>query len=125
MSKEISEEETTHQKIEKFFSTNNRLLYMDTSANILAGVTFFFYFVSTYEHDLFKVLNYIDYVACIWFLFVHIIKIIIAHQSLLYLISLESLINLIIEIPPLFWPCCGDYETDNYYLFMNMIYLKY
>ena len=69
MSKEISEEETTHQKIEKFFSTNNRLLYMDTSANILAGVTFFFYFVSTYEHDLFKVLNYIDYVACIWFLF--------------------------------------------------------
>ena len=120
MSKEISEEETTHQKIEKFFSTNNRLLYMDTSANILAGVTFFFYFVSTYEHDLFKVLNYVDYVACIWFLFVHIIKIIIAHQSLLYLISLESLINLIIEIPPLFWPCCGDYETDNYYLFINM-----
>ena len=57
MSKEISEEETTHQKIEKFFSTNNRLLYMDTSANILAGVPFFSSFFSTYEHDLFKVLN--------------------------------------------------------------------
>ena len=49
MSKELSEEETVHQKIEKFFSTNNRLVYIDTSANILAGVTFFFYFISTYH----------------------------------------------------------------------------
>ena len=114
------EEETTHQKLEKFFSTNNRLFYMDLSANILAGVTFFFYFICTYERSLFKILNYIDYVACIWFFIVHSIKIIIAHRSLLYLISMESLINIIIEIPPLFWPLCDDYNNDSYYRFINM-----
>lgn len=115
-----NEKFSMRQKLDKFLSTNNRLFYIEIFINVLAGVSFIYYFICTYVPELFDSLNFVDYAICIFFIIEHTIKIILAHHSLFYIISLESLINFITEIPPLFWPLAGNNDMDSFYRFINI-----
>ncbi|MCQ2815727.1 MAG: ion transporter [archaeon] len=111
---------TIRQKINRFFGKNNRQKINDITIGCLAGVSFVYYVLCTYFNKLFKSLNIIDFFVCTVFLFDHIIKIIVAPHSLAYLISIDSVVNFITEIPPYFAFCCKDFYLDSFFRFINI-----
>ena len=114
------EDLTCRQKVDRFLSYNNRLFYIKLIVNIIAFISFIFYVVTTYKNNLCKLMNIIDIGICTIFILEHVINAILSHHTLLYLISLESLINFTTEIPPLFSMMCKDYYLDNFYRFINV-----
>lgn len=111
---------TCRQKLDRFLSTKDRLLYIHLIINMIAGVSFIYYIVCTYINWLFASLNYIDFGICFLFILSHIIDMILAHHSFSYVFSIESLINFSTEIPPLFSLLCNDYYLDSGYRFINI-----
>ena len=111
---------TLRQRLTQFFEQNDRLFYIKIIVNFLATLSSIFYFVCTYKQNLFKILNYIDFFICSLVILEHIINFLLAHHIFLYLISLESLLNFFIEIPPFFTSMCKNFHTDILYRFINI-----
>ena len=111
---------TIRQKLSHFFETNNRLFYFRIIVSILNTLSFVYYIICTYKTNLYKSLNYIDFVICISVIVEHVINILLAHHLFKFLISFESIINFFIEIPPLFSLLCNDYVTNRLYRFINI-----
>ena len=82
-------------------------------------MSYIYYVICTYKTDLFKSLNYIDFFICFAVIIEHIINIILSHHIFKYLISIESLINFIIEVPP-FFSLLSDDNLGNLYRFINI-----
>ena len=108
------------QRITLFFDSQSRLFYIQLANSILSIVTCIYYIICTYIIILFKSLNFIDFVVCALFLFEHIINILLSHHFLAYILSIESLLNFFIEIPPFFSLLCTDFYLDGYYRFINV-----
>ena len=108
------------QKIKRFFENHNKINYIHTIIYIISFLSFIFYAICTYIDKLFKYLNYIDYFICTIYIIGHIINFIIAHQPLNYLISVDSLIYFILEIPPLFSNLCHDFHFNWFYRIINI-----
>ena len=120
---QIEEEDnqlTLRQRLTQFFEQNDRLFYIKIIVNFLVTLSYIFFLVCTYKHNLFKILNYIDFFICSLVILEHIINILLAHHIFLYLFSLESLLNLFIGIPPYFTSMCKDFHTDILYRFINI-----
>ena len=111
---------TIRQRLTQFFELNDRLFYIKTIVSILTTLSYIYYLVCTYVPKLFKSLNYIDYVVCSLVIIEHIINLLLAHHILTYLISIESLINFVIEIPPFFAFMCEDFHLNVLYRFINI-----
>ena len=110
---------TCRQKLDRFLSVNNRFYKLKLIINIISLISFIFYVICTYFPKLFKILNYLDYFICLIFITEHIIKMILSHHIINYLISLESLLNFITEIPPFFIFLCKDFNFDVLFRFIN------
>lgn len=93
---------TIRQRLTQFFDLNDRLFYLKIIVSALATISYIYYIICTYKRKLFKSLNYIDYFICSLVIIEHIINILLAHHIFLYLISIDSLINFLIEIPLFF-----------------------
>ncbi len=121
---EIFEEEEDElnfrQRMTKFFETNNKLFYIQLITSIISIVTFIYYIVCTYINMLFKSLNYIDYFSCVFYIIEHIINILLSHHFLNYILSMESCLTLLIEIPPFFSMLCSNYYLSGWYRFINV-----
>jgi voltage-gated potassium channel Kch len=111
---------TIRQRLTQFFELNDRLFYIKTIVSILTTLSYIYYLVCTYVPKLFKSLNYIDFVVCSLVIIEHIINLLLAHHILTYLISIESLIDFVIEIPPFFAFMCEDYHLNVFYRFINI-----
>ena len=111
---------TIRQRLTQFFELNNRLFYIKMLVSILNSLSYIYYLICTYKPTLFKSLNYVDYIVCSLVIIEHIINILLAHHILSYLISIESLINFFIEIPPFFSFMCEDYHLNILYRFINI-----
>ena len=111
---------TIRQRLTQFFELNNRLFYIKMIVSILNSLSYIYYLICTYKPTLFKSLNYVDYIVCSLVIIEHIINILLAHHILSYLISIESLINFFIEIPPFFSFMCEDYHLNILYRFINI-----
>ena len=111
---------TIRQRLTQFFELNDRLFNIKIIVNFLATLSFIYYIVCTYKPKLFKSLNYLDFFICSLVILEHIINILLAHHVFLYLISIESLLNFFIEIPPFFASICLDYHLDRTYRFINI-----
>ena len=111
---------TIRQRLTQFFELNDRLFYLKIIVSALAAISYIYYIVCTYKRNLFKSLNYIDYFICSLVIIEHIINILLAHHIFLYLISIDSLINFVIEIPPFFSFMCSDYYLDKTFRFINI-----
>ena len=111
---------TIRQRLTQFFELNNRLFYIKTIVSILNTLSYIYYLICTYKPSLFKSLNYIDFILCSLVIIEHIINLLLAHHILTYLFTIESVINLIIEIPPFFVFMCEDYHLDVLYRFINI-----
>ena len=114
------DEFTIRQRITRFFDTNNRLYIAKITTSTAANLTFIFYVVCTYVNRYFYYLNYIDYGVCTLFILEHIINILLAHHFLVYITSLDSIIQFLVEIPPFFSPLCKNYYLDSFYRFINV-----
>ena len=110
---------TIRQKLSQFFESNKRLFYLRIIVISLTTLSYIYYVICTYKTDLFKSLNYIDFFICFAVIIEHIINIILSHHIFKYLISIESLINFIIEIPP-FFSLLSDDNLGNLYRFINI-----
>ena len=108
------------QRIKIFFETHNRLFYIQLITAILSIVTSIYYIVCTYINILFKSLNYIDFFACTLFLIEHVINILLSHHFIEYILSIESLLSFLIEIPPFFSLLCDNFHLDGWYRFINI-----
>ena len=111
---------TIRQRLTQFFELNNRLFYIKMLVSILNSLSYIYYLICTYKPNLFKSLNYLDYIVCSLVIIEHIINILLAHHFLSYLLSMESLINFFIEIPPFFSFMCEDYHLNILYRFINI-----
>ena len=111
---------TIRQRLTQFFDSNDRLLYIKIIESALTTLSYIFYIVCTYNNFLFKILNYIDFFICSLVIIEHIINILLAHHIFTYLISIESLINFLIEIPPFFSLLCSDFYLNKAYRFINI-----
>ena len=120
--KEDDEEDelTFRQRITKFFETHNRLFYIKLITTIVSIITNIYYVACTYKNSLFESLNYIDFFACTLFLIEHVINILLSHHFIFYILSIESLISFVIEIPPFFSRLCSDYYLNGWYRFINV-----
>ena len=107
------------QMIKRFFENNNKINYVQTVTYFISLATFVFYVVCTYINKLFKYLNYIDYGVCPVYMIAHVINFLVAHQPLNYLISGDSIIFFILEIPPLFSSLCPNFHLHWFYRFIN------
>ena len=110
---------TIRQKLSQFFESNKRLFYLRIIVISLTTLSYIYYVICTYKTDLFKSLNYIDFFICFAVIIEHMINIILSHHIFKYLISIESLINFIIEIPP-FFSLLSDDNLGNLYRFINI-----
>ena len=108
------------QKITKFFETSNRLFYVQLITSILSIITTIYYVICTYVNKLFQSLNYIDFFVCSLILIEHIISILLSHYFLSYILSIESILNFLIEIPPFFSIFCSNYHLSSGYRFINI-----
>ena len=112
--------ESCRQKFKNFCENNNRINYLEMVVCFISFLSFIFYVICTYMNKLFKYLNYADYFICFYFIICHIIYFIINNQPLNYLISADSLIFFILEIPPLFSNLCSDFHFSWLYRFINI-----
>jgi len=110
---------TCRQKLDRFLSINNRFYKLKLVINIISLISFIFYIICTYFPKLFKYFNYIDYFICVIFITEHIMKMILSHHIINYIISLESLLNFITEIPPFFIFLCKDFRFDLGFRLIN------
>jgi len=108
------------QRLNRFLEINNRLFYVKFSICIISFLSFIYYVICTYINSLYTSLNYIDYFICTIYLIEHIINIILSHHFLTYIITLESLISFLVEIPPFFVFLCKNYTIDYIYRTINM-----
>ena len=120
--KEINEnsEITCRQRLTRFLEINNRIFYMKLFICILSFISFFYYILCTYINTLYTSLNYIDYFICTIYIIEHLIKIILSHHFFTYIISIDSLISFLLEIPPFFIFLTEDYNLDLIYRTINM-----
>ena len=116
----IEEEELTcRQRLDRFLSYNNRLFHFKIIVTIIAFLSFIFYIITTYNNSLCKIMNYIDFGVCSFFILEHIINAILSHHTFFYLISINSIINFVTEIPPFFSLMCSDYYLNSFYRLIN------
>ena len=108
------------QRLTRFLELHDRIFYMKFVIYVLSFLSFCYYVVCTYIGSLFKSLNYIDFFICAIYILEHLINIILAHHFFLYIISIESLIAFLLEIPPLFSFLCKDFHIDILYRFINI-----
>ena len=108
------------QRLNRFLEINNRLFYIKFSICIISFLSFIYYVICTYINSLYTSLNYIDYFICTIYLIEHIINIILSHHFLTYIITLDSLISFLVEIPPFFVFLCKNYTIDYIYRTINM-----
>ena len=108
------------QRLNRFLDINNRLFKIKFSICIISFLSFIYYVICTYINSLYTSINYIDYFICTIYLIEHIINIILSHHFLTYIISLESLISFLLEIPPFFVFLCKNYTIDYIYRTINM-----
>ena len=90
------------QRLTRFLELHDRLFYIKLIIYILSFISFFYYVACTYVNSLFPSLNYIDFLICTIYIFEHLINIFLAHHFFFYIISMESLILFLLEIPPFF-----------------------
>jgi hypothetical protein len=110
---------TCRQKLDRFLSVGDRFYRIKLIINIISLISFIFYVICTYVPKFYKILNYIDYFICFFFVIEHIIKMILSHHIINYLVSIESLLNFITEIPPFFVFLCKDFNFDIGFRFIN------
>ena len=116
----IEEEELTcRQRLDRFLSYNNRLFHFKITVTIIAFLSFIFYIITTYKNKLCEIMNYIDFGVCSFFILEHIINAILSHHTFFYLISINSIINFVTEIPPFFSLMCSDYYLNGFYRLIN------
>ena len=108
------------QRLTRFLELNDRIFYIKLIIYLLSLISFVYYIVCTYVNSLFPSLNYIDFFICAIYIFEHSINIILAHHFILYILSIESIILFLLEIPPLFSLLCDDYHLDSFYRFINI-----
>ena len=108
------------QRLKRFFENDNRINYVQIVIYFISLITFIFYVVCTYNDKLYKYLNYVDYGICPIYMIGHIINFLVAHQPLNYLISIDSIIFFILEIPPLFSSLCSNFHLNWIYRFINI-----
>ena len=108
------------QRLTRFLELHDRLFYIKLIIYILSFISFAYYVVCTYINSLFPSLNYIDFFICTIYIFEHLINIILAHHFFFYIISLESLILFLLEIPPFFSLLCKDFHLNSFYRFINI-----
>ena len=120
--KEQSEEGelTFRQRLSRFLEINNRNFYIKLSICILSFISFIYYIICTYINSLFDSLNYADYFVCTIYLIEHLINIILAHHFFSYIISIDSLISFLLELPPFFVFLTEDNNLDLLYRTINM-----
>ena len=111
---------TIRQRLTQFFDSNDRLFYLKAVVSILTTISYIYYIICTYNNKLFKSLNYLDFFICSLVIIEHIINILLAHHIFLYLISIESILNFFIEIPPFFTSMCSDFHLDKIYRCINI-----
>ena len=108
------------QRLNRFLEINNRLFYIKFSICIISFLSFIYYVICTYINSLYTSINYIDLFICTIYLIEHIINIILSHHFLTYIISLDSLISFLLEIPPFFVFLCKNYTFDYLFRVINM-----
>ena len=119
--KEEEEENLTcRQRLTRFLETSNRLFYIKITIYILSILSFLYYILCTYINRLFPSLDYIDYIICLLYIIEHLFNMIMSHHLFTYLISIDSLISFLVEIPPYFVFLCENYTIDLIYRTINM-----
>ena len=121
--KEKNKEEenlTCRQILTRFLETNNRLFYIKLAIYILSMLSFLYYIACTYVNKLFPSLDYIDYFICLLYIIEHLFNMIMSHHLFTYIISIDSLISFLVEIPPYFVFLCENYTIDLVYRSINM-----
>ena len=111
---------TCRQRLTRLLEVSNRLFYIKLIICIISILSFIYYVICTYINSLYPSLNYIDYFICAIYIIEHLINIILSHHFFTYIISVESLISFLIEIPPLFVFLCENYDIDLIYRTINM-----
>ena len=108
------------QRLTRFLELHDRHFYIKLIIYILSLISFFYYVACTYVNSLFPSLNYIDFLVCTIYIFDHLINIILAHHFFFYIISMESLILFLLEIPPFFSLLCSNFHLNSFYRFINI-----
>ena len=108
------------QRLTRFLELHDRLYYIKMIIYILSFISFFYYVACTYVNSLFPSLNYIDFFICAVYIFEHLINIILAHHFFFYIISVESIILFLLEIPPFFSLLCSNFHLNSFYRFINI-----
>ena len=116
----VQERLTCRQRLTRFLEISNRLFYIKLFICILSILSFIYYIICTYINSLYPSLNYIDFFICTIYIIEHLINIILSHHFFTYIISIESLILFLVELPPLFVFLCENYDIDLIYRTINM-----
>ena len=111
---------TCRQRLTRFLETNNKYFYIKLILYLLSFLSFIYYVICTYINSLYESLNYIDYFICMLYIIEHLINIILSHHFLTYIISIDSLISFLVEIPPFLVFLCENYTIDLLYRTINM-----
>lgn len=115
---EEQEKKNLRQILDKFF-TKQRLVINRVIIAIISGISCIFYVLCTYQVRFFKYMNYFDILVLIIFLLYYFIEITLAHHRLAYVLSLNSLSQIITMIPAALAFLTDDYLNSFTYMLVN------
>ena len=115
---EEQEKKNLRQIFDKYF-TKQRMVKLEIIISIIAGISFAFYVICTYEIRLFKYMNYFDIIVLIFFFSYYFIEITLAHHRILHIFSFHSLLQFITMMPAFLAFLTDDYINSHTYMFVN------
>ena len=96
------------------------LAFISSIVNVLLG-----YFQSFPNYDkIYSWYETVDYIVCFFFLFVYCVKLYVAQHRIQYLMSIQSILNLMVIVPIL---CIipSDRQSTSYYLVVFSRYVRF
>ncbi len=100
--KEKEETKSFRQILDTFLSTDKRKQNIQAFSCLCALLSSIFYILCTYFPTLFYYLNIFDYGFCFIFMSEYMIFLVLAHHRINFVMTYESLLDLLTSIPPIF-----------------------
>lgn len=116
---EEEKKKTFVEMLDKFISVGKRSFYLQAFISIISTLNFIHYVVCTYEPSLFDSLRYCEIFLNLVYFLEYLMNIMLAHHRISYILSLNSLINLVTMVPSFFSFIPNDPLHDDLYMVIN------
>lgn len=117
---DLSNKKTFRQVLDSFFSAKRRKQNIQAFICFISLFSSLFYIACTYYPAMFFILDYLDFGVCIIYLCEYSINFCLAHHRLNWVLSTESILDLLTSVPPMFSLTSQGMDNNALLNFVNI-----